>query len=215
MGHIVRDTGWCEIDVDTTVGRVFLQERWQYNWLTSPGTTAWTQKERRDFHNRADQSIWAAWSNHAALTVAGKSPFARNFAGKLIPINLDIRWVTARPHWTVNVTKVPPGNYRQSNVQWTARVINLDTEDFTTRTICSGTPRACQTQIPVAHEFGHTIGNTSTLARGDEYPDASPHSTDTGSIMHSGHQLRSRHFKTILDEMNRMIPDTTFTVGSV
>ena len=215
MGHVVRDTSWCVIDIDTKVGRVFLQERWQYTWAVMVPMADWTSAEKRDFHRRADLAVWAAWSNRARLGVAGTSAFARRFAAAGVPINLDIRWVTAKPHWKVTVTRVPDGFFKVSSVNWTARTISLDTNDFKTRTICRGTPKVCTTQVPVAHEFGHAAGNTAVLGRGDEYKATSPHNADQGSILHSGHTLRSRHFRTILDEMNKMIPDTTFTVRSV
>jgi hypothetical protein len=215
MGHVVREAGFCVIDIDTVEGRIFLQERWQYAWLTSGAVTPWTLAEKRAFHHSADRAIWAAWSNRVLLNVAGTSPFAVRFNGRGIPINLDIRWVTANPHWNVNVTKIPAGTFRVSNVQWAARIINLDTEDFTTRTICGGTPRVCDTQTPVAHEFGHAAGNTAVLARGDEYPASSPNVNDHASILNHGHALRRRHFRTILDELNRMIPHATFSVRSV
>ena len=213
MAHVVHDTNWCVIDIDTTAGRVLLQQRWQYTWAVRPGVAAWTVAEQRDFHRRADLAIWAAWSNRASLRVTGRSAVARRHHS--VPINLDIRWVTARPHWRVTVTKVPSGTFLPSSVTWTARTISLDTNDFATRSICRGTPRVCTTQVPVAHEFGHAAGNTVTLGRGDEYRAGHAHFGDQGSIMHSGHQLRSRHFRTILDEMNGMIPDTRFSVGSV
>ncbi|HET9902598.1 MAG TPA: hypothetical protein VFQ27_02715 [Xanthobacteraceae bacterium] len=215
MGHVVRETNWCVIDIDTTVGRVFLQERWQYNWLVAPGQSAWTLEQKRNFHNRADRAIWAAWSNRVKLRAAGASDFARRFAGKNIPINLDIRWVTGRPHWTVNVTKIAPGAFATSSVQWNARIITLDSNDTNTRSFDHGPDRPRTTQVPVAHEFGHAIGNTAVLARGDEYVDGNAHEDDDSSIMNVGHGLRVRHFRTILEEMNKMIANTTFTVQSV
>jgi hypothetical protein len=214
MGHVTRETGWCVIDIDTSEGRVFLQERWQYTWLLAPGQPAWTVQEKRDYHRNVDRAIWAGWSNRATLSVTGDSDFARRFAGQGLPINLDIRWVTADAHWQVRVTKIAAGTWRQSSVQWTARVIDLDTEDFQVRTIATG-PRIRDTQVPVAHEFGHAVGNTAVLGRGDEYKTTSPNNRDHSSMMHSGHRLRSRHFQTILDEMNRMIRGATFAVRSV
>jgi len=98
MGHVVRETAWRTIDIDTRMGRVFLQERWQYIWKVQPGLAAWTSDEKRDFHQRADRSIWAAWSNRASLGVVGKSDFAKRFSRRRIPINLDIRWAVAKPH---------------------------------------------------------------------------------------------------------------------
>ena len=215
MGHVVRETAWCTIDIDTRVGRVFLQERWQYIWKVQPGLAAWTADEKRDFHHRADRSIWAVWSNRASLGVVGKSDFAKRFSRKKIPINLDVRWVIAKPHWTVTVTKIPADQFVQSSFNWASRTVSLDTNDFKTRLFCTGTPKVCTTQTPVAHEFGHTAGNTAVLGRGDEYKTSSPHRGDHGSILHSGNQLRSRHFRTILEEMNKMIPDTRFSVRSL
>lgn len=215
MGHVVRDTAWCVIDIDTTAGRIFFQERWRYNWLTQGDVSAWTYQEKRSFHTRADRAIWAAWSNRATFSAAGTADFCRRFSGRGIPINLDIRWVTHDHHWTVNVTKVPAGTFMQSNVLWTARTINLDTEDFTTRILSGATAAVTHTQVPVAHEFGHAVGNTSVLGRGDEYTPTSPNKNDHGSIMNHGHLLHARHFQTILEELNQMIKNCTFTVRSV
>jgi hypothetical protein len=206
MGHVVRDTSWCVLDIDTSSGRIFMQERWFYVWRVQPPLADWTYRERKAFHDSADRAIWAGWSNRTTLGVAGGSAFARRFRGRGARINLDIKWVTARRHWTVNVTKIPEGQFARSNVRWAARQINLDTNDVIAR--ASG-------QVPVVHEFGHAAGNTSTLGRGDEYPAASPHVADATSMMHGGTQLRARHFQTIIDELNQMIPDTTFSVRSV
>lgn len=213
MGHVVRDAHWSTIDIDTSTGQIFLQERWQYNWLTEDGVTPWTLAQKRAFHTRADRAIWAAWSNRATMTASGTSDFARRMRGRALPINLDVRWVTSNPHWTVNVTKIPAGTFRQSNVDWPNRVINFDTEDFTTRTFNDGGTRS--TQVPVTHEFGHTIGNVFELERGDEYHAGGTNVNDHGSMMNHGQTLRSRHFQTILDEMNQMIPNTTFAVGTI
>lgn len=215
MGHVVKDTPWCVIDIDTTAGRVFLQQRWQYTWAVQPPLATWSPTEQRDFHNRADREIWAAWSNQARLNVTGSSAFAGRFSGRPITLNLDIRGVNATPHWKVTVTKIPPNQFKTSSVVWATRTISLDTNDFSTRTICYGTPKSCTNQVPVAHEFGHAAGNTSTKGRGDEYKKSHPHRGDQASIMHSGNQLRSRHFRTIIDELSTMIPGTVFAVGSV
>jgi len=216
MSHVVKETAWCTIDIDKTAGRVFLQQRWQYFWVAPPSTSPWTAAEQTDFHRRADRNIWAAWSNRAKLRATGTSPFATAFVSTPIPINLDIRRVVATPHWKVTVTKIPAGAFQTSSVQWNARQIFLDSNDFVTRTICSSAaPPVCTRQVPVAHEFGHAAGNTAVLSRGDEYHSTSPHAGDQASIMHSGHLLRARHFRTILDEMNTMIAGTTFSVLSV
>lgn len=211
MRHIVRDTAWCVIDLVVHENRVFLQQRWRYNWLVMPPLLPWSETEKTDFHNRADRNIWAAWSNRAKLKVTGPHPFRNN----ILPINLDIRRVSADHHWTVNVMKIAPGVFRTSNVVWNTRTINLDTNDFQTRTFTHTTAPRRTHQVPVAHEFGHAAGNTRVLGRGDENPAGHAHNADQASIMHSGNQLRARHFRTILDEMNKMIYGCTFTVHSV
>ncbi len=143
----------------------------------------------------------------------------QNFAAKHssagVSINLDIRRVTAKEHWRVHVMKITPSSFRRSNILWATRTINLDTNDFNTRTNCVGTSRICRSQVPVAHEFGHAVGNTAVLARGDEYQTSSPHVNDHASIMNIGSQLRDRHFQTIIDELNKMIPGTTFSVRNI
>jgi len=215
MPHIVKKLLWCDIDIDTITGQVFLQQKWNYTWLLGAGVSAWTSAEKTDFHNRADTHIWAAWSNRATLSVTGTSAFALRHSSAGVPINLDIRRVTANEHWDVKVKKILPAAFERSNIVWSTRKINLDTNDFNTRTNCRGTPRVCHKQIPVAHEFGHAAGNTAVLGRGDEYKASSPHVNDHSSIMNVGSQLKSRHFQTILDELNLMIPGATFTVKGI
>lgn len=215
MAHVTKELPWCVIDIDTLTGRVFLQQRWKYTWLLRPPMTAWTATERSAFHSNADKAIWASWSNKAKLKVVGTSAFAKKFIGKGLPINLDIRRVTSGHHWTVNVTKVNPSTFVTSNVRWASRIINLDTNDFQTKNFTHTTAPLKTIQYAVSHEFGHAAGNTSTLGRGDEYKTGHAHFSDHGSIMHSGNQLRARHFQTILDEMNKMIPGCTFSVLSV
>jgi hypothetical protein len=101
MGHVTLETGWCNIDINTATGAVFLQERWKYTWLLAAGQSAWTEAEKTRFHTRADEAIWAAWSNRARLGVAGTSDFARRFRASGVPIAIDIRRVSANQHWSV------------------------------------------------------------------------------------------------------------------
>src|SRR6187200_3615730 len=107
MGHVVKELPWCTIDIDTTAGFVFLQERWKYEWLLTGDLAAWTYTEKKTFHDSADRAIWRAWSYRAKLGVEGTSAFARRFLGKGIPINLDVKWVLKNEHWNVKVYKVP------------------------------------------------------------------------------------------------------------
>lgn len=226
MAHVVRNVPWCVIDLDTRDGVVFLQLRWQYFWAVQASLPAWTLQEKRKFHNSADRAIWASWSYRVALNVAGSSTFARAFATRPVTINLDVRWVTTNPQWTVTVTKIPAGTVATSSVQWTARTITLDSNDVLARERChqaagppatpgGALPLVCYRQTPVAHEFGHAAGNTVLLSRGDEYHAGHSHEADADSMMNIGNGLRNRHFDTIVDELNQMVPNTTFSVRQI
>jgi hypothetical protein len=214
MSHATKEVPWCTIDIDTSAGRIVLQERWQYTWIVESGSTLrWTLAEKQDFHRRVDREIWAAWSNRAFLQVAGSSDFAKRFSSRMLPVFMDVRWVLAKPHWTVTVKKIAKGKISSSATNWWDRRITLDSNDVAVRTRLIGPTKETITQIPVAHEFGHTIGNVDAYARGDEYEATSDHAGDQQSIMNRGLQLRIRHFDQLLMELNDMIEGTTFTVG--
>jgi hypothetical protein len=215
MSHVTKEVPWCTIDVDTAEGRVVLLEKWQYTWLVDARSTArWTLTEKQEFHRRVDREIWAAWSNRAFLQVTGASEFAKRFSGRMVPVYTDVRWVLAKPHWTVMVTKTDKGKNPRSSTNWWARKITLDSNDVTVRTRLLGPSKdIIVSQVPVAHEFGHTIGNVAPYARGDEYESDSDHTADIQSIMNRGVQLRVRHFDQILMDLNGMIEGTTFAVG--
>lgn len=207
MGHVTRDTMRTSIDVDTITGQVFTQQRWQYTWIAAPGQPAWNYKEQKFFHRRADLMVWNIWSNRAKFAVTGSSDFATRFAGRELPVNFDIHWALERPHWNVQVIKVPPGTMSHpTRVEWTGRQIFLCTEDFETTRHSGGI---------IAHEFGHSMGNTGVLGRGDEYRPTSPHHGDTASVINTGRELRNRHFRTVIEELNHMIPDTRWSVASL
>lgn len=223
MAHVTQDTSWCTIDIDTQAGKIVLQERWQYVWLLhSPRMTRWTLAEKRAFHARAEREIWNAWSNRAFLRVEGSSDFAKRFRGREVPVFVDVRWVVGKPHWTVHVTKVSKDQFVKSQVLWTARKLSLDSNDFSARETCFGPPKsACVTQMPIAHEFGHTMGNIGKVHGNpsDEYSDGSggrkvsPYWPDIHSLMHRGSQLRERHFEHLMTELYGLIPDTSFAVA--
>jgi hypothetical protein len=207
MGHVTRETGRCNIDLDTTTGQIFSVQKWKYVWRVSPSMPAWTVREKQFFHRRADLMVWNIWSNRATFTVTGTSDFAKRFAGKSLPVNFDVNWTLTDTHWTTYVIKVPAGNLtHNTRVEWATKEIFLCTEDFVTTSHAGGV---------IAHEFGHSMGNTYVLNRGDEYKPASPHNTDSASVMHVGRTLRTRHFRTMIEEMNKMIPNTTFSVKSL
>lgn len=216
VATITRECGWCSVTMDDVVGRVTLVQRWHYVWAVSAPATAWTRAEQLEFHTRAATNIRAAWSHRVRLQVSGKSAFAKRFGSRGVLIDIDIRWVKAQQHWTVTATKLPVGRFLRSSVDWTLRRINLDSNDFVARQLCNtAVPSVCTAQIPVAHEFGHALGNVASLGSGDEYPSTSKHFSDNASILHSGSILRGRHLDRVVDELNKMMPDTAFSYDMI
>lgn len=115
--------------------------------------------------------------------------------------------MTARPHWTVNVRKLPAGSTPTtyiSNVVGRNMRINLDSADLASYRACNTAGR-CRDFRAVPHEYGHTFPGV-----GDEYVAGHANLGDTNSIMNIGDQVRARHLRPILAQLNTMIPDCTF-----
>lgn len=220
MGHVVRETGWSVIDIDTMSGNILVSERWRYVWLVQAGVKPWTVAEQQRFHRLADRAIWSTWSAKVVLGVAGTTDFARRFAHRPLHLNLDIEQVAGGHHWTIEVTKVKPGSPPIGETFWNQRLMRLNSDDHREMTMHALDTNKPERQVTVAHEFGHAIGNTAKLKRGDEYFNPykavqSPFASDIASIMNIGGKLRRRHFHAILDELNKMIAGTRFSIKSV
>jgi len=151
----------------------------------TPALPAWSLDEKRAFHRQVDQQIWASWSNKFTRSVSGTSDFAKRFASTKLPMNLDVRWVLRDEHWNVTAWKNPATDMPYNSVNWTARTIELHTSKLKPYEACTdATPKICTVGFrSVPHEFGHAIGNTKVLGRGDEYASSSPHLADTDSIL--------------------------------
>ena len=213
MGHVVRETDRCTIDLDTAGAHILVRQRWLYIWTVMTPLTAWTPAEKNGFHQGAKRAIRRSWDNHARLRVSGTSDLARRLAGRDIPLRVDVQWVTASPHWTVTVQKVPATAFVTSFVVWDRRTITLDTNDLHWRNAASGEPG--MNQMPVAHEFSHAFGNVPQRGHGDEYRADSPFNADGASIVNVGNTLRPRHFDHVVSELNQMVPNTSFAVSGI
>jgi len=214
MAHIVRDAGWGIIDIVRHEHRIFFQQRWEYQWLVDVGQSAWTLQQKRELHAKVDRLIWRSWSYRVKLVATGAHEVAR---GGPWPVNLDVRWVTKNPHWNVQVTKVAAGTTGVGEVFWNDRRITLNTTDLVPYQACtSAATPVCRADFhAVPHEFGHAFGNTAVLSRGDEYTATSAHLADTASILNVGTELRVRHFRTMLEEMNKMVSGVTWAIDSI
>jgi hypothetical protein len=210
MGHVTSTNPWGDIDIDTTTGSVFFQQKWRYNWNLYPGVSAvWTQSEKESFHRRVDLSIWRVWSNKYNLKVAGTHDFAKKFYSRGVSINFDVKWtVRGTYHWTVTAYKVPPGSTptspHRSNVNFARRTMELNTADVRPRGAGNAAGASNSKFETPAHEFAHTFDNR------DEYNAGSPHLADSSSLVNIGHEIRNRHVRLIIGALNKMIPGVAF-----
>lgn len=212
-----KDMPRMSISVDANKKLIFVQQKWEYTFVTKAGVSKWTSKEKKDFHNAADKSIWKRWSGKYKIICSGASDFARVYKDTVFDVSFDIKFVSSSGHWKVTVTKVPKGSASPiSSVNWNAQTIKLDSEDTKLKDLRS-TGKDKDKQSPFAHEFGHAVGNSkhSAAAHGDEYKASSPFHAEKESMMNIGTELKKRHADHIILELNKMIKDTVFTVKSV
>lgn len=219
--HAVK-TDRMDITIDLASHYVFVQQKWKYNWLIDPNhpkQSAWTYKEKHDFHNKSDQIIWKLWSNKAYLMMQGSSALAQRYRNVKFYINIDVKWVigSETEHWNVDVYKIPSGSSRGSSANWGNRTITLDSEDYKKRTDLG----TVDGQYPVTHELGHTFKNMTTLFSGRNFGTLDEYSTtvsnpsyhsDKSSIMNHGSSVRDRHYEYLKHELNLLLPTALFEV---
>jgi hypothetical protein len=218
VDNIEKQFRWADIIIKPNEGVILLQQKWNYKWLKSSSAPEWDDEEKDNFHIAAEDQIQSVWSSNANVSVSGSSNFAKQHKARNFKIIVDIRRVTAKEHWRVHVRKVskmfPPNS--GAVVNWGARLIKLNSNSLRVGKRCYKS--MCYKQKVVAHEFGHTVYHL--IHRGkfentDEYHKGHRHSTDRASIMHTGSQLRVRHLRNLIDSLNEMIPDTTFSIENV
>jgi hypothetical protein len=210
-----KDLPRMSISIDGKNSSIFVQQKWEYTYANQSGTSTWTKKERSSFHKAVDRVIWNKWSGKYTVTVSGTSDFAIAFKKTVFNVNFDIKLVTSRGHWKVNVTKIPRGTRKTSSVNWNDQTIELDTEDINTVTRQEGGKN--YEQVPAAHEFGHAAGNSKhgPAGHGDEYPASSPYKDEKKSMMNIGSQLKKRHADHLILMLNKMIPSATFAIKGI
>lgn len=80
MGHVTSSNPWGNIDIDTTTGVVFFQQKWRYDWRLWTGVSdARTLDEKQRFHRKVDLSIWRVWSNRYKVIPRGSHELVRRF----------------------------------------------------------------------------------------------------------------------------------------
>lgn len=186
--------------------KIWIRQYWKYVYSTKGAVKKWTPKEKKDFHKATEKIIRAAWSGKFVLEVAGTSEFATYFKGKTFSVHFDVDPRKVGNHWTVFAIKIPKGGSNGSKVNWSKQEITLDTEDL--QPADKGAGDGVEMDV-AAHEFGHAIGQP------DEYKATSAFKAHRKSIMNRGNQVKKRHAAHLVKELNKMIPDTTFSVKSV
>jgi hypothetical protein len=220
MGHLTANEPWATIDLDTTEGRVFVQEDWYYKWNLWTGVSQpWTYQEKHAVHTLIDKQIWGTWSNRVRLGVTGTSAFAKKFLHSGVPMNFDARWDLKLPtNWTVTVWKMPPGasatGLHRSFVQHANRTIELNTADLRPRGAGNAAGQSTANFVTSPHEYGHTLGSPGSFPK-DEYNAGNAGLADTGSLMNIGRQLRRHHIVEIIKSLNGLMPGTTFNANSL
>lgn len=214
MPYYTKKTDRMDIHIEADRGTILIKQKWQYTWLKDTSASDWDYIEKKIFHKNVDNLIWNNWGNYFYLKVNGTSEFAKKYKNVKWDVNFDIEWVLQSPHWKVKVTKYPITQKKVvvSSVKWNTKEIKLDTLDTSKREIQLS--NAKYYQYPVAHEFGHAVGNSiyaKTNMHGDEYNSKSVHYHDRKSIMNAGMQLRDRHLDFIILELNTMLSHTNFS----
>ncbi|MCX8534320.1 hypothetical protein [Chryseobacterium luquanense] len=217
MGHITKSTPYFDININSDSGNIVIVQKWKYEWKAN-GFSEWQYPEKLNIHEKFEKAITSTWNGKAKVKVLGTSEFAKQNVSKVFTILFDVKWVTTNAHWDVIVSKLNRfNNNSRPVVDWNGRRIELYTMDVIP-VGKKGAPKGLL-QTNVVHEFGHSIGNHSNIKgmHNDEYSKSKiinkPYLEDKTSIMHSGMELRKRHFDYLEKVLNEMIPNTKFSIS--
>lgn len=148
----------------------------------------WTADEKQQFMSDFDGAIQDAWGGHTITTDDGQQV--------RLEVDLDlveapggffggVRDIVDRSeNWSIDVKRIPAGDFSQSYVTPSRNTGNFDSEDVKPTEKGASDP-----QVGAAHEFGHMIGLPDEY-NGRAGPEAA---RDTDSIMHTGADVRERH----------------------
>jgi len=203
MAVVSKELPWARIEVDIIKGKVTVIQRWFYTWISAMGAAAWTDKEKKDFHAEVARLI-ASRIVKKKVKVKAKNACLVN---EELDLDFVIGWsLEAHKHWLVYARKLPAGSTPTtliSEVRAADRLIYLDSADTANYNVCNAA-NACRDFNAVPHEFIHTMNGPDEYNGGTYLP-------DTDSVLNIGNQLRERHIKLLLDELNKMITGYTFT----
>ena len=160
----------------------------EFNFTEGDNGLQWTPEEKTQFMADYDSAIQAAWGGKTITTDDGQQVS--------LDVNLDLveapggffggvrDMVDGSENWSVDVKRIPEGDFSQSYVVPSRNTGSFDSEDVKPTEKGASDP-----QVGAAHEFGHMIGLPDEY-NGSAGPDAAK---DTDSIMHTGADVRERH----------------------
>ena len=220
---LFKETPRMTIEIQPLERVILVTQRWSIRKVTASvpeGISA--------FKRELQEAIYRSWNNKCFIKASGStSLFLKRYPIDEFQVEFRVKWVEFGAHWSVIVRKEP-----RSYISWTNQEIYIDPRDGNLQIKKGGNSHL--RQIPIAHEFGHCIGNVENIApfmfmgftpihkimHGDEYSIESntpkrrmPYVKDTYSIMNIGYKLRVRHFDYLLSELKTMVPDVNFEVS--
>ncbi|MGD8569400.1 MAG: hypothetical protein PVJ39_15045 [Gammaproteobacteria bacterium] len=150
----------------------------------------WERHEQDQFIHEWQNVIHDVWGNKIIHSLP---------AGNTVRLTFDFHiqkggWMF--DHWEITVTKIAPEEFKVSYIDPDWNNVHLDSEDLT----------YVGRQRGAIHEFGHMIGLP------DEYHN-SRHIVDLKSIMHSGEEIRERHYGLFTDWVERTLASTGIEIS--
>lgn len=215
-----KETSRMTIDIDVDNCSILITQRWRI-----VDKCYYSSSSIEHFKRMVVSIVCSIWNQRCFVKFIDKNSFEKGSRERIFSVNFQLRWVSSNEHWKVYIT--PPG---RSHVRWSSRKIYLDVMDIVPQEKLYA-PDGLK-QYSVAHEFGHTIGNSrgavstplmgfssriTAITHGDEYrvSDKEPNYQknnyqrrefieDVNSIMNVGNSLRNRHLDYIVQELNSM-----------
>ena len=165
--------------------------QYSQDWYFSfPSGTVATVKNA--YMSRAKNQVEGSWSNKFPLIPSGGNcPCHYHGVNVGVAINAFDASRNGRHGYDINVVD----HWSGVTSQPTRNITLADTQDF------PETKTSTLTQPVISHEFGHTVGITDEYAGWAAFWHAVGN-TDDASLMHTGDQIRPRHYQHFADLIN-------------
>lgn len=175
--NLYKKTLFFDLEIIESTSQILITQRWK---LVEASVLSLSVIER--FKQQTKNIIETLWNYKFWVKVKGISAFAKKHEKTTFEVRFQIEWVSSNAHWHVTLSPQSSVSY----VNWVKRIISLDLFDIEAQKK-RGAPNLVK-QYPVAHEFGHTIGNVrgcqpspffsvwkwpyslQRIDHGDEYP---------------------------------------------